>query len=65
MCHPLCNWSYRFGKRDGSEAGSYPKRMLGRKQQRNAGATASKLVGKKIKGVGKQIRAKGGKSSRR
>ena len=41
MCHPLCNWSYRFGKRDGSEAGVYPKRMLGR-----MGKRSSKVLGR-------------------
>ena len=41
MCHPLRNWSYRFGKRDGSEAGVYPKRMLGR-----MGKRSSKVLGR-------------------
>ena len=41
MCHPLCNWSYRFGKRDLSEAGVYPKRMLGR-----MGKRSSKVLGR-------------------
>ena len=71
MCHPLCNWFYRLGKRDGGEAGVYPKRMLGRMGKRSCKVLgritkrSSNMLGKITKRQDEEVARMLGRMSKR